>query len=366
MDLAVVEMSERLALYVTRRAVGWLLLWAAVLAGIAVVLDGLERASTLAAHQVATGDVARYLALRLATAGHLIAPLACGLAATLTVSTLRHRGEWDGMRALGAGARTLRAPFVLLAALTAVGLACFEGYALPRAIERVATLEASAVLGGPVRLGAGEGPRWWNLRDGVLIAGEVAPTGERLTRVTWLRGGTEEGFARRVDAREVVVDAAGWTALDATTHDLTPGGPGTVSSTDRMSLELDGLTPGGIRRRLLPRSQRDLTALLSDPDPAARFTLHARLAHPLAVGLLCLLAASLAAMLPGGRALAAAVGVALALGLTLIGLVGGALAPAMGWPAWLPWGLPALFAGAVYWTTKAEPSLRNQPLVQSA
>lgn len=359
-------MSERLAAYVARHALRWTLLCAAVLAGVVVILDGLERASTLANHQVAPLDVARYLLLRLATVLHLIAPLAGGLGAALAVSTLRHRGEWDGMRALGAGSRTLRAPFLLLGALTAVGLALFEGYALPRAIERASAVESTAVLGGQVRLGGGDGPRWWNLRDGVLIAGAVDPTGERLADVIWLQREAEGGFQRRVDAGEVVVIPGGWEARDVTIHDLDPHALARVGQSDRLPLELAGLTPGGIRRRLLPRAQLALPALLDDLGPEARFTLHARLAHPLAVGLLCLLAASLAAMLPAGRALAAAAGIVLALGLTLAGVVGGALAPALGWPVWLPWLLPGVLAPGVYLTWKAEPSLRNQPLVQSA
>ncbi len=359
-------MSDRLAVYVTRHALRWVLLCGIVVAGAALALDGLERASTLASRQVAIGDAAAYLVLRLATILHLLVPVTGGLAAALAVSTLRHRGEWDGMRALGAGPAVLRTPFLLLGLAATMALVLYEGYALPAAIERATAVEAVAVLGGHVRMGSGDGPRWWNLRDGVLIAGEVDPSGERLRDVTWLHRGEGESFTRRVDAAELVVRPTGWEALTVTDRSLDASSPSRVDTADRRALALEDLTPGGIRRRLLPRSQLALPALHAAADPESRFTLHARLAHPLAAGLLFLWAALLAAILPAGRALAAAAGTGLALAVTLAGMLGSALAPALGWPAWLPWVLPGVLAVAVYWTWKWEPSLRNQPLVQSA
>jgi lipopolysaccharide export LptBFGC system permease protein LptF len=360
-------MSGRLAGYVLRHAIGWALVCGAMVVAVAVALDGLERASILVGRQIGATDAARYLGLRLGTVAHLLAPLAAGLAAALAVSTLRHRGEWDGMRALGAGHRSLRMPFALLGVVATAVLVLYEGYGLPAAIEGAARVEATAVLGGEVRLGEGAGPRWWVLPDGVLIAREVDPAGDRLRGVTWLRRGDDGVFERRVDADQLVAGADGWEAEGATIRELMSADPDDpVRVVERVPLELPGLTPGGIRRRLLPLAQHDLSALWADPRPPARFTLHARLAHPLTVGLSWLWVALLAAVLPRGRALAAGAGVGVALAATLLGMLGGALAPALGWPVWLPWSLPALLTATCYWTWKYDPSLLNQPLVQSA
>ena len=358
-------MSGRLARYVLRHALVWGALCAAIVAAVALALDGLERASTLAGRQVAAADALRYLGLRLATVIHLLAPLAAGLAAALAVSTLRHRGEWDGMRALGAGHRAMRAPFALLCAGTAALLLVYEGYVLPRAFEGAARVEATAVLGGEARLGGGAGPRWWVLPAGVLVAREVDPAGDRLRGVTWLQRGDGPGFSRRVDAGTLEAVDGGWQAADARIRAFA-GGDDPVSGAVTLPLELEGLSPGGIRRRLLPLAQHDLGALWADPRPSARFTLHARLSHPLAVGLVWLWVALLAGALPRGRALAAGTGVGVALAVAVLAMLGAAMAPALGWPAWLPWGLPTLLAVACYWTWKYEPSLLNQPLVQSA
>lgn len=160
--------------------------------------------------------------------------------------------------------------------------------------------------------------------------------------------------------------ARGWIASEGQSWRFPAGGELRRATVDAELLALEGLTPGGIRRRLLPLAQHDLPMLWSDPDPGARFTRNARLAHPLSAGLLLLLAAALTTRVRRGRARAAGVALALALAVTVLDGLAGALAPALGWPAPLPWAVPAGLIAALYFTTKEEASSRNQRVVQSA
>ena len=195
----------------------------------------------------------------------------------------------------------------------------------------------------------------------------MEPAGNELTGVSWMKLDDEGQVARRVDADRLVHDGVGWIAHQASVADFT--GPSGLErrSTERESIPLLGLTPGGIRRRLLPLAQRDLSMLAADPRPEARFAVHSRLAHAVSSGLVVLLVMLLSAgILPRGRALGAAVSLGLIAVVLLATALGNLLAPGLGWPVWLSWMVPALLAGAVYLTRKYEAWVRNQPLVQSA
>ncbi len=363
-------MSGRVTRYLLRSLGRHGALTLVAFAAAAVAVDGLERAGLLLAHDAPPAAVASYLGLRLATVAHLLVPLAAAVGVALAVAGLRHDGEWDALRALGAGPAQLAAPFVLAALVLAAGLVWWEGWVLPRAIEGAARVESARVLGGTPRLGHGAGPRWWHLDGGVLVATEVAPSGDRMRGVTWLGTGPDGRTERRVDAAELVHTERGWVAADGIAWSFPTDGSLHRSAVDAEIVALEGLSPGGIRRRLLPLAQYDLPMLWDSADPEARFTRQARLAHPCSTALLLLLALVATARLRRGRARAAGVALALAGAATVLDLLAGALAPALGWPPWLPWLLPTVLAaaavGAAYRTTKNDASSRNQRVAQSA
>jgi len=363
----VAPMSRRLSRYIWRRLAAQLVISGLAVAAVMLALDGLERASVMLANQLTLATAVTYLALRLATVAHLLVPLVACLAVALTIAALRHRGEWDAMRSLGAGPAQQLTPFVVFAAVLAAGLAGYENYGLPRSIERAARYEASQVLGGADRLGTGEGPRWWRLTEGILVARGVTPSGDVLSGVSWMKLDGAGQVLFRIDAEQLVHDGEAWSAHRAQVWEFA-GPAGLVNrSVAQEPVPLLGLTPGGIRRRLLPLAQSDLPMLASDPSPQARFTLHSRFAHALASGLLVLLVVVLTAgILPRGRALSAAISIGLMTMVVLATALGNLLAPGLGWPVWLSWVVPALLAAAVYLTWKYEAWVRNQPLVQSA
>ncbi len=359
-----VVVTPLLRRYILRRmGISTVAVGAAVI-GAAVCLDGLERASLLLARGLDVGTAAAYLGLRQATVAHLLLPLIACLAAALAVAGLRHRGEWDAMRSLGAAPGHLRLPFLAVGIALAALLLAYEGFGLPRALELAARYEASAVLGGAARLGTGDQPRWWRLDDGLLVAREVSIAGDRLSGVSWFTTDDLGEVTARRDSAELVHDGDGWRFSEG---DLWSFGPGP----DRLERDTEdafiaGLTPGGIRRRLLPLAQHDLPTLERDPRPEARYTLHARLAHPLSAGLLVVLASLLATAAARGRAMAVAAALGAFVIVALMDLLASAVAPALGWAWCLPWVTPTVVAAAVYLTWKYDASERNQPLVQSA
>jgi len=375
-------MSTHLTRYLLGRLARMTLLVGAAVVAAALALDGLERASLLLARQIPPATAVAYLALRVATAAHLLVPLVAAIGAALAVGTLRHRGEWDAMRSLGAGPRQLRLPFAAAGVALLAGLVAYEGYGLPGVLEHTSRFEASQVMGGPVRLGTGDGPRWWWLPGGVLVAGEVAPAADELRDVTWFAFDGDGAVASRHALEALVHQDGDWTVVSGTRRSLEDAGGEQVLQAQVLPLE--GLSPAGIRRRLLPLAQHDLGSLWqwaaprwlrpgdgvapvpSESRAEARFVLHARLAHPASAGLLVLLAAMLASTLPRGRALAVGAALGAVVATNLLDLLVGAVAPALGWPGWLPWATPVVLGTAVYSTWKKDASERNQPLVQSA
>jgi len=357
-------MTPRLRRYILRRmAVATVTVGAAVV-GAAICLDGLERASLLLARGLDLGTAAAYLGLRQATVAHLLLPLITCLAAALAVAGLRHRGEWDAMRALGAAPGHLRLPFVGIGIAIALALLAYEGFGLPRALEQTARYEASAVLGGTARLGTGDQPRWWRLDEGLLVAQEVSAAGDRLDGVSWFAMDDQGEVIARHDSDALVHDGDGWRFSEGELWRFEPGP--VLSEVEAEDALITGLTPGGIRRRLLPLAQHDLATLQRDPRPEAHYTLHARMAHPLSAGLLVVLASLLATAAARGRAMAAAAALGAFVVMALLDLLVSAVAPALGWSWLLPWVTPAVLGAALYLTWKYDASERNQPLVQSA
>jgi lipopolysaccharide export LptBFGC system permease protein LptF len=358
---------SRLFGYVGGQFARMALLTTAAVGASAVALDGLERAALLLGNGVTLATAAAYLGLRVATAAHLLAPVAAATAAALAVALLRHRGEWDAMRSIGAGPGQLLSPFAAAGLALAATLVAYEGFVLPRAIEQTSRHEAAEIMGGPVRLGTGDGPRWWWLEGGVLVAEEVSPAAERLDGAHWFAFGDRGEVTQRIDAGSLTFAEGDWQIEHGARRTMLA--PDEVTVASGRTLALPDLTPAGIRRRLLPLAQHDLGSLASDPRPEARYTLHARLAHPAAVGLVVLLVAWLAAVVRPGRVLAVAMALGVVAVQAMLDLGASALAPALGWSPLLPWGGPALLAGvlaAAYLTSNRDASERNQPLVQSA
>lgn len=357
-------MTPLLRGYILRRMALSTIAVGAAVVGAALCLDGLERASLLLARGLDAGTAAAYLALRQATVAHLLAPLVVCLGAALAVAGLRHRGEWDAMRSLGAAPSHLRLPFVGAGIALTMLLLAYEGYGLPRSLELAARYEASAVLGGTARLGTGDQPRWWRLDDGILVAREVSIAGDRLHGVSWFATDDRGEVSARRDSAELVHNGDGWRFSEGDAWSFDPG-PARADA-DAEDALIAGLTPGGIRRRLLPLAQHDLPTLQRDPRPQAHFTLHARLAHPLSAGLLVVLASILATATGRGRAMAVAAALGAVVGVALLDLLISAVAPALGWAWCLPWVTPTGVVAALYLTWKYDASERNQPLVQSA
>ncbi len=358
---------SRLARYIGWQLARLVLVIGAAVAAAALALDGLERAALLLEHDVSVATAATYLGLRLATAAHLLLPVAAAMAAALAVALLRHRGEWDAMRSLGAAQAQLMGPFALAAMILVGVLVLHEGMLLPRAIEESSRFETAQIRGGPVRLGSGAGPRWWWLDGGVLIAEEVSPAGTELTGAHWFALDAQGSVTERIDAATMGFLYGGWFPGHGTSRSMAD--PRVSEPVQRGLPCLDELTPAGIRRLLVPLAQHDLRSLAADPRPEARYTLHARLAHPVAAGLLLLITAWLVTRIRTGRVLAVAVALGLAATQVMVDLVAGALALMLDWLPLLPWLSPLLLAvtlGGLYLTSSREASERNQPLVQSA
>jgi lipopolysaccharide export LptBFGC system permease protein LptF len=225
------------------------------------------------------------------------APAALVLSAGLAVATVRRRGEWIAMRALGASSATLLKPVAIVAIVASCGLVAFQEFVVSRSgplLDRL-MLERFERWGDFVSVYSPR--RWFRVGESLLnVRGEqnveqlsdvrifTVASGASLTR--WIEAGrltwTGEGRWRADEATELLFEGPR----------AQPGRRGTFELELALRPEVTRLPVG--RPEWLPltalTNQRELLRTLELPTEATRFAIHARFSGALGAVLAALIA----------------------------------------------------------------------------
>ena len=128
---------KRLERYVARLTTGLFVLLALGLITLFLVIDFGDWLRVYAGRPVA--DVALLYWYRSHLAMVQFAPAALVLASGLAVTTLRRRGEWVALRAMGASSVTVLRPIMVVASLAALGLIAFQEFVVSESGPRPIT-----------------------------------------------------------------------------------------------------------------------------------------------------------------------------------------------------------------------------------
>lgn len=243
------------------------------------------------------GDVATLYWYRGQLAFAQLAPAAMVLAAALTITVVRRRGEWTALRALGASSFTLVRPVLLVCAACAAGLVVFQEFATSDAAPRLDALlvERFNRQGDASLMYAPR--RWFRAGDALVnVRGEFQPP--VLNEVRVFRLGAAHQLVEWIDARQLIFLGPGRWRVDGARAVRFEGAQ--VEEGARGSFELDlALAPEAAqlavgRPEWMPVTrlarQVELLDTLKLPSEAVRFALQHRLALPLAALLAALLA----------------------------------------------------------------------------
>lgn len=245
-------------------------------------------------------DVATLYGYRGQLAFAQLAPAAMVLAAALTITVVRRRGEWTALRALGASAFTLVRPVLLVCAACAAGLVAFEEFATSDAAPKLDKLLVER-FNRQGDMGLMYAPRrWFRAGDALVnVRGEFQPP--VLNDVRVFRLGLSHELVEWTDARQLTFLAPGrWRADDARSvrfvgAQVREGRRGTFELDLALEPEAAQLAVGRPEWMPLTRLVRQVELLntLKLPSEAVRFSLQQRVALPVAA----LLAAFIACVL---------------------------------------------------------------------
>lgn len=340
-------------------------LFGAVLGAVLVVFlvgDFADRLGAYLRHPAA--DVAVLYWNKLLVAAHQLAPAAMLLAAGAAVSTLRRRGEWTAMQALGMSRWVVALPLLLCTLGLSAALVAFDEWVVTGAGTRVDQLMVERFQRwGDYR--AWYFPKqWFRVSDAIVhVRGESAEG--RVSDVSLLEVDGDFHLARRLDARAMTsLGGARWALEDVEERRFFPDGRAPVATHARLEVALEGSTPDTFsirtgRPELMPvrvlAEQLALRARVGLPTERYLLALHNRFAYPL-TGCAAALLALMLALRPGRKGhltLALVEGLGVIVGLFALLLAGKALvmgehlAPSVA--AWAPvLGLVAASA-ALWW-----------------
>ncbi|MCI0574165.1 MAG: LptF/LptG family permease [Myxococcaceae bacterium] len=295
-------------------------------------------------------DVALLYGYKALVVGHQLAPAALLLAAGMTVSALRRRGELTALKALGFPPHALLLPVGLCALAVSAGMVVFDERVVVGAARRVEELSAQRFNRGASWDFSFTRKEWFRVGDRFfeLRQGD-ADTG--FAQVTVLTLTPEFTLARRVDAERMEsLGGTRWRLSGVTDRRFSTSGASTVSREAEGEYDL-GVDPSAFRIRLgrpehmrLKQLQEQIHARSEVGLASQQFALalHNRFAYPLA-GLPAALLAVLLAVRPGRRghlttALVEGLGVSVGLWGVMVAcrtlVASERLAPALA--AWLP------------------------------
>lgn len=317
-------------------------------------------------------DVALLYANKAVVALHQLAPAAMLLAAGATVSTLRRRGEWTAMQAVGASRWTIVAPIALCTGALALGLVAFDELAVTDAGTRVDTLLAER-FDEHVDYRVYYAPKqWFRVGDDVFHVRGDAERDGTLHDVTVFRMDRDFELRSRLDAEALrPLGGARWALEGVVQRDFLPGGASPRAEAAHLELELPGTSPSSfairagrpelMRLRELVRQER-IRASVGLPTQRFWLAVHNRFAYPL-TGLAAAMLAVALGLRParqGHLTMALVEGLIVAVLLFSLILVGKTLVLAGHLPAWVAaWGpIVGLLAAVVALWLRAEGRLR--------
>lgn len=294
-------MSPTLLRYVARLYAGQLL--AAWLAVIAVFLtaDFGDRMKTYLSQSWA--DVGALYWNKGLVAAHQLGPAAMLLAAGACVSTVRRRGEFTAMRALGLGPLSLYAPIAALALGAGVGLAAFEELVVTKAGPRIDALQVGRFnTWGDFRFFYFP-KQWFRVGDLIFqLRGEREGAVQR--EVSLYRVSEDFALVERIDAASLLhLEADRWLLTGAVVRRFEGGAGSTRSEVPRLELTVPGSSADTFAIRAGRPELMQVAELLEQRAlrgraglPTARLTLalHNRFAYPATGVAAALLAVALA------------------------------------------------------------------------
>lgn len=284
------------------------------------------------------------------------APAALVLAAGLSITVVRRRGEWTALRALGASPITLLRPVLIVSCASALSLIAFEEFVVSESgpkVDRI-MVERFDRWGDFVTVYSPR--RWFKAGDSLVnVRGEANP--ERLQNVRIFELGKAHDLVAWTDAAALTFVSKGrWRADDARAVRLAGA---EVLGEERGSFELKLPLEPEVTQLAVGRPEWMPLTLLSKqvslmnalklPTEATRFAIHQRWAAPFAA----VLAAFIACLLGLRTKVRASVPRALLEGAGLYGglFVAGMISRSLAINARLPpfaaaWLVPVVLAGA--------------------
>lgn len=275
-------MRSVLRLYVT--------LFFGLLAGVLVVFlvgDFADRLNAYVDHPLS--DIALLYWNKLLVAIHQLAPAAMLLAGGATASTLRQRGEWTAMQALGLSRAVLLLPVGVAAVIAAVGLAGYDELVVTRAGPNVDRLHVER-FGRWGDFSFFYSPHRWYRLDRQLVYVRGVPGAGLLRDVSLYE--VDESFAlrRRLDVEEMRHEGGEvWTLSGALERTFEREGASRLTRHERLSWRLPGSSadtfamalgrPEYLRTRELVR-ELSARARVGFPVERVAFALHNRFTYP--------------------------------------------------------------------------------------
>lgn len=302
---------------------------------------------------------------------HQLAPAAMLLAAGATVSTIRKRGEWTAMQALGLSRWVIILPVGVMTLVFAVGLVAFDEYVVTTAGPKRDHLMAQKFNRyGDYRFFYV--PRQWFRLAGSLVSvrGDAELEGTRLHDVTVYELDQNFHVSRRLDGDVLThVKGSTWQFDHVTERIFQVDGQSPVAVREAFAVDLKGSTkdtflvrigrPEYMRVKDL-KAQMNIRARVGLPTERLVLALHNRFAYP-ATGFAATMLAIALALRPGRRGhLTLALIEGLVVTMTLFGLllVGKALvlgdhvAPLVA--AWGPIVALLCLAGVMWWRSERD------------
>ncbi len=225
------------------------------------------------------------------------APAALVLAAGLTVTIVRRRGEWTALRALGASSAILVRPIGVVALVLSLGLVAFQEFVVSRSGPRVDRLmvERFDRWGDFLTVYS---PRRWFRAGAALLNVRGAANPERLEEVRLFNMGAASELVGWVEAPRLTFVREGLWRVDEATElefsgpQVKPGRKGSFEIELPLRPEVTQLAVG--RPEWMPLSlllrQASLMTALQLPTESIWFAIHHRWAAPVAGILAALIA----------------------------------------------------------------------------
>jgi len=245
------------------------------------------------------GQGMREVALRAYPVLPIAVPIACVAGVVLCLTRAARNRELTAIQTGGIRLRAALAPILLACALVALGLGVFEDRVL---LPLRAALEHNRSEDGTgnVRLPERLLKRWWFASStSIFSAAAYDPKGRELSDVTVFLFDEQRGIRQRIDAKSAAsLDGDTWEIRDANVLEFAPEGGIDRRSESALRLDL-GISSGEMERASRPPSTitlhqlaRQIRKSAGDAAEVAKLELafHSRLAQPIAVLIVVLLA----------------------------------------------------------------------------